>query len=116
MPRQDFDWPQTHVVMQRCASVGEDLVEHPAHGEHGRPGVEPGTADFDFAHLAARGRRTLQHRHLETCTASSRAATSPAIPAPITTTRLVRIFRVPLIPTMQLTRQDQTSTLHYIMY
>ena len=36
------------------AGLGENLLERPAHGEDGRPGVDPRPADRDFPHLAAR--------------------------------------------------------------
>ena len=54
--------PQREVVVERRGGVVEQSVEHPAHGEHGRPGIDRAAPHRDFAHLAARRGGAFQHR------------------------------------------------------
>ena len=56
---------QDEVPVERGAGRGEDLLQHPAHGEHGRAGIEAAAADLDLAHLAAGCRRALEHGDLQ---------------------------------------------------
>ena len=52
-------------IGERGAGLGKDFLERPAHGEDGRPGVDPRPADRDFPHLAARRTGAFEQRHLE---------------------------------------------------
>ena len=54
---------QGQVVGQRHARIRQQRIEHPAHGEHGRPGVQPRPCDGNLAHLATRRCGALQHGH-----------------------------------------------------
>ena len=44
---------QRQVVIQPRTGIGEQRLEHPAHGEHGRSRVDPGAIGHQLAHLAA---------------------------------------------------------------
>jgi hypothetical protein len=45
---------QSNVVVERGPCLGEHLVEHPAHGEYGRSGVDRRAPDRELPHLSAR--------------------------------------------------------------
>ena len=47
------------------AGVLENLLEDPAHREHGRPGVDEAPARLDLAHFSAGTVRGVERRHLE---------------------------------------------------
>jgi hypothetical protein len=51
--RQHRQRLQADQRLQRCAGLGQYLVEDPAHGEHRRPGVDGRAVDLELAHLAA---------------------------------------------------------------
>ena len=51
--REDVRRPQRHGGLEAGAGIGEDLVEDPAHRQHGRPGVDRGAPDRKNPHLAA---------------------------------------------------------------
>ena len=82
MAREDLHRIERQVSVERRAGVGEDLVEDPAHGEHGRPGVDPLVADRDLAQLAARGRGPLQHDDIEPARGEQDRGGEPADPGP----------------------------------
>ncbi len=63
--RQAIDGRDPHVVVEALAEGREDLLEDPAHGEHGRPRVERAAAGDHLPHLAAHAGRPLQHGHVE---------------------------------------------------
>jgi hypothetical protein len=50
------------VVVEAEAKVPEDRVEHPAHGEHGRSGVDPRPVHLQLPHLAPGRGGALRHR------------------------------------------------------
>ena len=77
---------QREMVAEIGAGLGEELVEDPAHGEDGGAGVDRGRADR-AAHLAA-GRRGRSSTMTSRPAGERRAATSPPMPAPMTTTLL----------------------------
>jgi hypothetical protein len=52
--RQRLSVTQPNVIRESRAGFVEELIEHPAHGEDGRPRIETQPARFDFPHLAAR--------------------------------------------------------------
>lgn len=53
MARKRAGAGQTDLVLQRRAGAVQQAVESPFHREDGRPGIDPGSADLDLAHLAA---------------------------------------------------------------
>ena len=63
MPGQNFGRLQQDMVGEVGAGIGEQLVEHPAHGEDGRPGVHPDAGDLDLPHFPARRRGALHDVH-----------------------------------------------------
>ncbi len=55
MAREDFGGAQGHVIAESLAQIVKKLLEHEAHGEHGRTRIDRAPADLDLAHLAAGG-------------------------------------------------------------
>jgi hypothetical protein len=62
--------------------------------KNGRAGVDPGAADLQLAHLAARPGGPLDHDHLEAAGGQAQRRHEPPTPAPTTTTRSV-LTRLP---------------------
>ena len=60
--RQPLRRAQGDMVLERAAARLEQRLEHVAHGEHARPGIQHRIADRDRAHLAARLQPAFQHR------------------------------------------------------
>ena len=63
--RQHRQRLQPHQRVERGADLGQDLVEDPAHREHGRAGVDRGAVDVERAHLAAGRIAGFEQRHVE---------------------------------------------------
>ncbi len=57
---------QGDAVAELGAALGEQLVEDPAHREHGRTGLDGAIPDRDGAHLPAGMRRALENRRVDT--------------------------------------------------
>jgi hypothetical protein len=72
------DRPQRQVSVERTAGLVEEIVEHAAHCEHGRAGIEPRLADGHFAHLAARDGGALEHDHPQAAARQQRRRRQPA--------------------------------------
>ena len=65
MPRQRLRRVQGEVIVEPLADALEQLLEHPAHREHGRPGVERLPGDLDFTHFPAHAGGLLDHHDLD---------------------------------------------------
>ena len=57
--RQPLDRQQLDVMIETGPGFGENLVEHPAHGEHRRSRIDTRAVDDDLAQLASGGGGTL---------------------------------------------------------
>ncbi len=66
MTGEDLRSPQRDMGVERGAGFGEDLVEHPAHGQDRGAGIDRHAVHQQLAHLAAGRRGALEHRHLRT--------------------------------------------------
>ena len=60
------------------AGEGEDLVEHPAHREDRRPGIDAGLADRDLPELAARAGGALDDSDVEALARKQQRCDQPA--------------------------------------
>ena len=63
--RQDLGLPESHQIVQRDARFGQQLIEDPAHREHGRAGIDAGRAQPRLPQLSTGGLAALDDRHVE---------------------------------------------------
>src|ERR1700722_5488632 len=54
------------MIAERGAGAGEQLLEHLAHREHGRPGVDFSPVDLEFAQLSARRQGAFDDERVQT--------------------------------------------------
>ncbi len=75
------------MIAERGAGAREQFLEHLAHREHGRTGVDLVARDFAFAHLSAGPRGAFEHERVEAVRGREQRGDEPADAAPITMTR-----------------------------
>ena len=64
MPRQGGQRFECHMVGKRGARLVEQLLQHPAHGEHRGAAIDSTPRHVEPPHLAARSLLALDHQHL----------------------------------------------------
>ncbi len=64
MTRQALGGHQVQAVAERLTGLTEQVLKHPAHGEHRRPGVDALPGHGDLPHLPTRFLGALNHGYL----------------------------------------------------
>lgn len=81
MPGEEVLPVQGDVIRQPGAESGEEILEHRAHGQHGRAGVDRTGGGGHCAHLAAGVTVALQHGDAQPCARETRGSGKPADPS-----------------------------------
>ena len=82
VPREYLGGPQCQFAVKVMAGRGKQLVEHPAHGEDGRPRIHRPPANQNGAHLAARRLRRLDDGDVAPGNGEIDGSREPAHPGP----------------------------------
>ena len=72
---------QLEMFVQGCAEGGEDLLEHPAHRQDGRPRVHSAPRGVNLAHLASHTRSTFEEKDFCATTCKQRGGDQAAHPS-----------------------------------